>query len=236
MTTEFTASPHAPRAPRVGRGLTLPELVLAVAVTGIIAAAAASFAATLGQAWAHNGAEQNVTRVAGLGGSRIEGRLRSALYIARATDGVADGSGRPVLFYWRHDSFGGKADKRAQAGEMALIELDPAAQAVLLYEPPDEAAMDPAMLVAAAADDWDDLTAASAVQAFKDLNLAVPRPLIGGAGGEVAATGGRFDAFYPTGGKPLAVYDLQAERQGRTGTAGGSVMIRSRKEPTNVTN
>jgi hypothetical protein len=218
------------------RGMTLPELLVGTTVTVLVVGAASTLISAVGSGWTHSQRDAAVEKAGSRSGATFQKLLSNSLAVMRAENG---GTTAPsYLFYWKYDGLNGTPDGKAQAGEMAMIEYNPANKTVWLLDPPALAGMTADQQTIARNETWSDLRSAAAAAAFRDSGLAVPVPMIGpgNAPDEKSTTIEeiRFGSFIPTGGNPIAAYKMTLDRDGVIQNAAGSVVIRSPALPTNV--
>lgn len=178
------------------RALTLPELMLGLAMTATIGLAAAVLS-NVGTAGLAN-SDQSAAAIAlnRRTGSFIDTFVSNSLYVAQVAS-RDDGDAADYVFLWRRDGFGGADDSLAQAGEMALLEYDPVNQVVCLFIAKPEAAMNVAERAAAWATNWGDLSDPAVVAWFKSQSfLAAPRTI------GLTPAGGQIESFEVKTRKP----------------------------------
>lgn len=229
---------HPPRSRRHSRGLTYVELTIGMAITAVLMLALSTFAVAISAGWKHSDDEFKARSANTRSVSQIHDALRNMLCIVQANVGDADG-GAAYLFCWQNDTNGGAADNRAQFGEMALVEFDPATKTVWLYEAKDTSAMTTAEKNSAASDSWGDYTSPAIVTYFKSSSfLAARKPLIGGystSGGKgVAVLSAQFGSFAANNGKPIASYRVTIGDADSSSAAYGNVALRAALKPTNL--
>ena len=211
--------PSAAARPRVRRpGFTLVELMLGLLVTGMIAGVAAGFALATAASWQAGRDEQRLQLTAQNALARIEPILQGAAWITLAVNGsavtTADASAsddsvpptagtdaatppgpeattRAALFFWAGDGLIGAPDDRAQLGEMALIEFDPATGALVLYTAKPEQSLQ-GTDASAARTQLTPAQAASLTTAdiFKQQAWVTARPILGSPRPDASAPGG----------------------------------------------
>lgn len=237
------STPGQPRHRNRSRraGLTFAELVAALAVTGLIAMAVAAFSMAASTGWTASNRSAALGSTASRSAAQIEAIVRSCHAIAQTKS--PDGSdASSYAFLWRDDTFGGTADGAAQAGEMLLVEYDPATQAVWLYQPRDEADLSPADRSAAATSNWGDLASPEAVDFFRSSSFVEPRrPLIGPGEEPTSQTprvvAANFASETPDDGAPLlhVVVTLAADsRVDQWRSTGTTIALRAPQSPSNA--
>lgn len=112
-------------APASSRGFTLVELMLALAITAMVGAAAASMLAAV----SYGASEQRDLRAAAVGHATLPHRLETAIRSASAVLGVSTG----VVVLWLGDT---DADGVPALSEIVRIEHDTAARTITAYRSP----------------------------------------------------------------------------------------------------
>jgi hypothetical protein len=127
--------------------MTLVELCIGLVVTSMVLGALSAVWFAVAEAWTSSSAAQNVATTGSQATMRLEATLRPARAIYQWSPGSLDGNGvAPArAFIWRGDSWKYTAgvtpdpnatvsDEAAQLAELALIEHDPAAGRIYVYQ------------------------------------------------------------------------------------------------------
>ena len=216
------------------RGLTLAELILGMAMLGIVMMAAAGLIAAVAAGWKSGDAVARTANVAERAGQRVEDALAAALYVLQVKAPATAGA-NSYVFFWKTDGITGLADGKAQFGEMALIEFDPATKAILLYEPMAGSAMTSAQFATASNSDWGDPTSPDVVTFFKQQTFVqAATTLIGGQSGASEVSAATFTSFATPGAKPLVSYSLTMAQGGLPVARQGTVTLRAGQKPRNI--
>jgi hypothetical protein len=222
-------------------GLTFPELIAALAVTGLIAMAIAAFSMAASTGWTASKRSAALGSTASRSAAQLEAIVRSCHAIAQAKPPDANDASS-YAFLWRDDDFGGTADGAAQAGEMLLVEYDPAAQTVWLYVPRGEADLSPGDRAVAAEANWGDIRSAAAVDFFRSANFVEPRRALIGPGDDRASRAPRvvaasFATETPEGGKPMLHVVVTLAPDGdadQPRSIGATIALRAPQQPSNA--
>jgi prepilin-type N-terminal cleavage/methylation domain-containing protein len=217
------------------RGMTLPELLIGVSISGLVVASMSSFLMAVSQGWQEAERRAAAERTSRRSGLTFQDALGNALGVVSVHNGGS--SGPSHMLYWKYDGLTGVPDGKVQAGELGLIEFTPATKTVWVYEPPAYEVMTTGQRAMATQSTWADLRVPEAAQTFKDLGLATPQPLVGTGSADSTGTivnAARFASFIPAGGRPVAAYEMQLEQGGTLDTSAGSVRIRSPQVPDNL--
>ena len=223
---------------RAKRGLVYAEVIIGIAITGILMLALAAFTTAVSTGWKHIAQEFKARNADVRSAGQMQDALRNMLCIVQAK--IGDSSGANAYFFcWQTDSYGGTADGKAQFGEMALIEYEPATKAIWIYTVKDVSTMTAAEKISASSESWGDYTSPSIVTYFKSNSIVGPRkPLVGGysttGDSGVSVAGARFGVFSPNNGKPIASYVLMIGDTISSAPAFGSVSLRSALKPSNL--
>ena len=213
------------------RALTLAELIVALAMFGVIAMAVSSFALAVAAGWRNGDDAFRLANLANRSGNRVQDVIGKMRYVAQAMPATTAGT-RSHLFYWAGDAT--VADGKAQLGEMALLEYDPATRAIWLYEPIATAKMTAGQLATASGSDWGDPASASIVAFFKSLDLVGPRTIvIGGQNGASAVTAASFTFAAAGNAKPIVTYSLQLAQNAAVTASEGSIVLHAALVPRN---
>ena len=121
------------------RGYTALEVILALAVTGVIAVCLVSLLGASSQIWRQE--HETVSRL--IGGARVQSYLERMLRESHDFGYSASGEGvdPPAILLWSHDlrsrQSGESRDHQIQQCELLLIRYDPAAQKLIFHLPMD---------------------------------------------------------------------------------------------------
>jgi Tfp pilus assembly protein PilW len=194
------------------RGMTLIDLSIGMVITSLVVGALASLWFAMGQTWANSGTSQSVTLTGAQAVSRLESTMRQAKYIFQYTAGSTDGKTTPAAsaLIWKGDNWNSTADGAVQVGEMALVEHDPVAQKIYLYQAIPIASMNATQIAKAGGVVlWIDLSKSTTPAAFKAYDF-VQKTVI-----SEAVAGAAFNAPTPlTGARPSLEYTLTVTRSG----------------------
>jgi prepilin-type N-terminal cleavage/methylation domain-containing protein len=214
---------NATRRDRRHRGLTLVEMMMGLALLGLIGAANAAVLFAVGRAWT-SAETDRANRTGGYQASAFMYRqLRAARYVGVAHGGMTDvATGTPLppaLAIWREDDV--LEDGIVQYGEYAVIEYDALARTVKMYYHP--------VYEPGAADRVPDASLNSAVHAaeFKD------RPYVEGRLVARDVKEAKFKAYAVNGNAQarLVEFTFVIERDGREQVEYGTATVRSPKKP-----
>lgn len=208
-----------------------------MAITAVLMLALATFSNAVSRGWQNSQDQYKARSVSHQSVAQLRDALSDMLCVVQTKVGDTTG-GSAYLFCWDDDDWGGAADRKAQFGEMALIEYDPVTKAIWLYQTKDASAMTAAEKTTAGDEDWGDYSATSIVTYFKSSSMVKPRtPLVGGATGDGGAsvTSAMFGYFAATNGKPVATYQLSLATAGTGEAASDNVALRAAQTPTNLT-
>lgn len=217
------------------RGLTFVELTIGMAITAVLMLALATFASAVSVGWKHSEAQFKVRSVAHQSSARLDDALSDMLCVVQALPGDTSG-GNAYLFCWHTDTWAGAGDRKAQYGELSLIEYDPATKTIWLYETKDAASLTAAQQTTAAGTNWPTFTASTLVSSWKSSGIVKPRvPLVGGASaqGGTEVTKAQFGYYSAANGKPIASYQLVFGVDGAVGASNDNVPLRAAQTPTN---
>jgi hypothetical protein len=150
--------------------MTLIELCIGMVITTLVLGALSALWFSVGRTWAKTSAGQNINLTAAQVTARLESYFRSAKYVFQYTAGSVDGVTTPAAsaFYWKGDNWIGASDGAVQLAELALIEHDPAARKLYLYQAMPYVSMDAGQRIrAGGVATWADLSLASTRATFK---------------------------------------------------------------------
>jgi hypothetical protein len=218
--------------------MTYPELSIGMAITAVLGLALSTFAVAVSTGWKHSEDEHQVRSASMRSVSQIQDSLSEMLCAVQVKVGDAGGSSA-YFFCWQKDTWGGSADRKAQLGEMALIEYEPATKTVWLYQVKDAATMTSAEQTTASSENWGDYTDPAVVTYFKSRSMVAARtPLVGGYGttaeGGTQVLSAQFGAFAANNGKPIASYRLMIGNALSASAASGNVALRAARTPKNL--
>jgi hypothetical protein len=144
--------------------------------------------------------------------SRLESTLRPAKYIFQSTAGSTDGKTTPSasVLFWKADNWNNASDGAVEIAEMALIEHDPAAGKLYLYQAIPKASMTASQITRASGVAlWADLSNPSTLATFKGYDFVQKTVL------SESVTGAQFTArSAASGGRPTLEYTLVLSRAG----------------------
>lgn len=127
------------RANFARRGFTLPELILGLLITSLIASALASLAYAVSQQWQSADGSQSIGLISRQAMLRLESTLRSAKYVgyvaadaSKTQNGKTAMTGAGVIF-WAGDA---NADGQMQLSEIAMIEHDGFNSSLVIWTAP----------------------------------------------------------------------------------------------------
>ena len=205
--------------------MTLVELSIGLVITAIVIGALSSLWFAVGETWRKSSSSQGQTLRASQVAIRLEGNFRQAKYVCQLTAGsVTDTAVSPAsAFFWRSDYWNAAgdvsnpaafttdvADGVVEVAELALVEYDPAAQRLYLYQPKDAAAMTTAERAAAGTVwTWADLSKSSNLTVFKGLSYVQKKVLSEG----IAGAAFNMPAM-KAGARPLIEFTLLMPRTG----------------------
>jgi hypothetical protein len=207
-------------------------LSIGLLITTMVIGALAALWFAVGEQWRKSSSSQCATLRASQAVVRLEGTFRQSRYLCQYTPGsITDTSVAPAsAFFWRADFWNALGDVTkpsdfktffsdglVQVAELALVEYDPSAKRIYLYQAKDPAAMDVAQRTAAGTVwAWTDLSKPSNLTTFKGLNYVTRTVLSEGVGAAA------FNMPAPkTGGRPLLEFTLKLPR------AGGNTLVYS---------
>jgi hypothetical protein len=208
-----------------------------MAITGVLGLALSTFAVAVSTGWKHSDDEFKMRSANMRGINQIQNALSGMLCVVQAKVGDASG-GSAYFFCWQKDTYGGSADRKAQFGEMALVEYEPATKTVWLYEVK-TTPMTSAERTEAASESWGDYSSPAVVTYFKSSSIVAPRkPLVGGYGTTAEAgiqvLSAQFGVFAANNGKPIASYRLMIGNAISASPASGNVALRAAQTPKNL--
>lgn len=211
-------------------GLTLPELILGTAMLAIIGAALASFTTAMAAGWTNSDKQFKIENASKRSADSLETALADVLYVAQSqsTTTAVQGS---FMFYWSQDGGLVATDRKAQLGEMNLIEYSPADKTVYIYKP--KSTLTSSQQATLMSDNWGDPTSSAIVSYFKNLESIEKTPLVGGSDSGINVTEAMWKNFTPIGGRPMTTFTLRLSNGGAEDTSAGTVPSRAARKPTN---
>lgn len=216
------------------RGLTLIELTIGLAMLGMILMASAGLMTATAAGWKGTETSFLFASLRDRAGARVEDVLTSARCVVQTVTPATAGQASSV-FFWKTDGVTGTANGKAEFGEMALVEFDPATSAIYLYEAVPTATMTAPQLALATAYDWGDPKAATLPAYFKSQTWVSKTLLIGSpATGGAAVTAAAFACFSSSGSKPVLTYSLTLAANGLSTIRQGSATLRLYQVPLNL--
>lgn len=207
------------------------ELIIGSAMVSMIGLATASFTVAVAAGWTQSEQQFNAENASKRSGDQIEQVLEHMRYVAQSKSSTSSSPGSYV-FYWSKDGVLTSADRKAQLGEMALIEYDAVGKTISIYQPK-STGLTAAQLTTLSADSWGDPTNPAIVTYFKSLDSVESKPIVGGTGSTIDVAAASFDCFTPVGAKPMTAYELNVTDGNAQGRAYGSVPQRAAVKPTN---
>jgi hypothetical protein len=217
--------------------MTLPELIIGLAVMSMILLALSAFTVAVGQAWVYSNQTASAAAASTRTGVQLDQLLRNSLDVAQVKNQSSAGDTAHV-FFWRSDNIGA-ADTNAALGEMALLEYNPTNQTLWLYASRDPATYTTAESLEATNTNWGDRTDPAVVTYFKQRSfLDAPIPVVGTGSATtssaVKATAAKFDYISNADTKPVVVYDVSIVNPDNTaGSVNGSITLRNAQTPAN---
>lgn len=213
------------------RGLTLPELIIGSAMLAMIGTALTSFTLAMSAGWANSDRQFKVENASKRTGDQLESALSGMLYVAQNKTPTTQ-SPSSYVFYWAKDGVNVAADQKAQLGEMALLEFDPATKSIRLFAPR-TSGLNGTQTATLNADAWGDPTLPAIVTYFKSLDSVEMTPIVGGAASGVDVESATFTHFTPVGSKPMTSYLLNLANGTASDSNSGTVPMRGGRKPTN---
>jgi Tfp pilus assembly protein PilW len=218
--------------------MTLVELSIGLAITALVIGALSALWFAVAETWRQSSSSQGNTLRTAQVVTRLEATFRQARYVCQWTPGkLDDTSVSPAsCFIWRSDFWNAAgnvnfpndfktqvSDGLAQVGELALIEYDPTARRVYLYQPKDPTAMTATERTAAGTVwAWADLSKSSNLSVFKTLSYVEKRVFsekVSGAEFNVPAT--------PSLGRPMVEFTVKLTDAGTSTIAYSMATLRA---------
>lgn len=212
------------------RGMTLPELVIGTMMLGIIGTALASFTMAMAAGWENSDRRFKVENAAKRSADVLEATLSNMLYVAQNKT-WSSASPSSYVFYWAQDGGLVATDKKAQLGEMALIEFDSANKTIWIYKA--KTSLNAGQTTTLSADNWGDPTAPAIVTYFKGLDSVEKTPLVGGTSSGIDIESANFSYVTPAGSKSMTAYSMRLTSGNAQDSSAGTIPMRARKKPTN---
>ena len=218
--------------------MTLVELSIGVAITALVIAALSALWFAVAETWRKSSSSQGQTLRTAQVVTRLEAAFRQARYVCQWTPGsLSDTSVSPAsCFVWRSDFWNAAgnvnnandfktlvSDGLAQVGELALIEYDPAAKRVYIYQPKDPTLMSSGERAAAGTVwAWTDLSKSSNLSTFKSLSYVQKKVF------SEYVTGAEFNVPpTPSLGRPMVEFTLQLTDSGTSTIAYSMATLRA---------
>jgi hypothetical protein len=194
--------------------MTLVELSVGIVITTLVIGALGALWYAVAETWRKSSSSQNVSLTGNQAAARLEAALRQSKYICQWKAGSIDGLTTPVAsaFLWKGDDWNGSPDGQVQVGELALIEHDPAAQRIYLYQAKPYGSMTlDQQIRAGTVFNWSTLSSSSTPSDFKNLDY-VQRTVL-----SEAVTGALFNVpTATTGARPVLEFSLTISRSSGT--------------------
>ena len=157
------------RAHTARHGMTLVELCIGIVLTTLVLGALSAVWFAVAHNWKKGAGTQSVNLTAAQANARLESAFRSAKYIFQCSPGSVDGGASTPgsVFFWRADNWVNLSDGAVQIGELGLVEHDPVAKKLYLYQALPYASMDAGQRVRAGGiATWADLSLVSTKATF----------------------------------------------------------------------
>ena len=212
------------------RGLTLPELIIGTMMLGMIGTALAGFTTAIAAGWRNSERQFKIENASSRSADQLESQLSAMLYVAQNKSWSSD-SPSSYVFYWAQDGGLVATDKKAQLGEMSLIEYDPADKAIWLYKP--KSTLNSSQRTTLSASSWGNPTSPAIVTYFKGLDSIEKVPLVGGTDSGIEVDSGNFTHFTPTGAKSMTSYTMTLTNENAQDSSAGTIPMRVKKKPSN---
>jgi hypothetical protein len=157
--------------------MTLIELSIGLMITSLVVGALAALWFAVADTWQRSSASQNLALTANQALTRLETALKQSKYLCHVDAGSIDGTATSPasILVWKGDYWNpagaNAADGVVQVGELIVIEHDPVAKKIYLYQPIPAASMTSSQRTAASTVwIWDDLRKGGSVSTFKKLD------------------------------------------------------------------
>jgi hypothetical protein len=204
-------------------GMTLVELSIGLVVTTIVMGALFALWFGVANAWNTSTSSQGVALTGNLAASRLESTFRAAKFLCQYTVGSADGTTSPAgsVFFWKSDAW--TADGAVQIAELALVEHDPVAKRLYLYEALPTTSMSADQQTRASLRvTWAEVVASGAPATFKGYDFVQKKVL------SEAVTGAAFNCPSPKpGSRPSLEFTLTISRPGGNMLVYGGAALRA---------
>ena len=115
---------------------------------------------------------------------------------------------------------------------MALIQYDSVGKALKIYAAR-SSGLNVAQTATLSAETWGDPTSPAIITYFKSLDSVESTAIVGGTACSTDVLSANFRYFTPTGGKPMAAYQLDIQNGSSQGSTFGSIAIRAGRKPVN---
>jgi hypothetical protein len=209
--------------------MTLVEMSIGLVITALVVGALSALWYAVADTWQRSSSSQNLALTANQAMTRLETTLKQSKYVCRMDAGSLDGSASSPasVFVWKTDSWTGTPtateDGQVQVAELMVIEHDPAAKRIYVYQPISIASMSASQRMAASTVwVWDDLRKGGTVSTFKKLDYVkktVMSECIAGMVVSAPAT--------TTGGRPIVEFTLSVTRPQGSLLVYGSAALRA---------
>jgi hypothetical protein len=206
--------------------MTLVELSIGLAITALVIGALSALWFAVAETWRKSSSSQGTTLRTAQVVVRLEATFRQARYICQWRPGSLDDDDDDPpasCFIWGADFWNAAGnvnypndfktrapDGLAQVGELALIEYDPTARRLYIYQPKDPTVMNVGERAAAGTVwAWSDLSKSSNLSTFRNLSYVTKKVLsenVSGAEFNVPAT--------PSLGRPMVEFTLKLTDSG----------------------
>lgn len=168
--------------PKSPPGFTLIELLLGLIVTTLVLAAVAAVSFAVAANWRQGQNVQSLQMQTSQTALRLQRVIGEAKFIGYVAAGSVEGNVSPAacIVLWQRDDWGGARDGIIQLGEIAVIQHDPAADRINLYEAIAASAMNSDQLEdAGTAVPLDDINQSNTPSLFKTTSFVAPAKVIG---------------------------------------------------------
>jgi hypothetical protein len=204
--------------------MTIVELSIGMVITTLVMGAVSALWFGVCRTWQRGDGAQNVALTSGQATARLEATFRAAKYVFQIANGSVDGVTTPAAaaFFWKGDNWPAtaNADQAVQIAELALVEHDPAAKRLYLYQAIPYASMTVSQKSrAAGVATYADLALASTRTTFKGYDF-VQRQVI-----SESITGALFGTP-ATSARPMLEFTLNLKRADGTALVYGAATLR----------
>jgi hypothetical protein len=212
-------------------GMTLPELIIGTLMIGMIGTALASFTTAMAAGWENSNRQFKIESTSKRSAEALETVLSNMLYVAQ-NKVWSSSSSNSYVFYWSQDGGLVATNAKAELGEMALIEYEPADKTIWQYKP--KSTLNATQHTILSNSSWGDPTSAERVSYFKSLDCVERTPLVGGGTqGGIEVESANFSHFTPTGSRSMTAYSMNVVEGNAADTSAGTVPMRAKKKPSN---